>query len=98
MYGSASSLVFNAQKERVTILHYWVERNGSTAYSVKLDAMFRSALNRIAEYPKLGHPTNDPETRVKVVGDFEIFYSFTTDAVHVLSVWHSRRDPADRPY
>jgi hypothetical protein len=38
----------NAQKERVAILGYWVERNGSAAYSVKLDAMFRSALNRIA--------------------------------------------------
>lgn len=88
----------NAQKERVAILRYWVERNGSTAYSVKLDAMFRSALNRVAEHPKLGRTTSDPETRVKVVGDFELFYSFTPEAVHVLSVWHSRREPAGRPY
>ena len=87
----------NAQRERIAILRYWVEHNGSVIYSVKLDAMFRSALDRVAEHPKLGRPTSDPETRVKVVGDFEIFYSFTTDVVHILSVWNSKRDPADRP-
>lgn len=88
----------NAQKERVKILRFWLEHNGSAVYSLKLDAMFRSALNRIAEHPKLGRTTSDPETRVKGVGDFEIFYSFTADSVHVLSVWHGKRDPASRPF
>lgn len=98
MYGSASSLVFERAEGEGHHSALLGRAQCSTAYSVKLDAMFRSALNRIAEHPKLGRPTNDPETRVKVVGDFEIFYSFTTDAAHILSVWHSRRDPADRRY
>lgn len=88
----------NAQREKVAILHYWVECNGSTAYSAKLDEMFRSALSRVAQHPKLGRSTSDPDVRMKVVGEFEIFYSLTQDTVHVLSVWRGTRDPVGRPY
>lgn len=88
----------NAQRERVEVLKYWVERTGSETYSKKLDRMFRTALRLIAEHPKLGRPTDDPETRMKGVGDYELFYSFTATEVHVLSVWHGKRDPADRPF
>ncbi|QQR85118.1 MAG: type II toxin-antitoxin system RelE/ParE family toxin [Flavobacteriales bacterium] len=80
------------------ILAYWVERNGSTLYSEKLDGMFRSALRLIASQPKIGRPTSDPDVRVKTVGDHLIFYSATSNAVHVLTLWHVRRNPADRPF
>lgn len=88
----------NAQRERMVILRYWAERNGSLRYSEKLDGMFRSALRLIAEHPKLGQPTSDPEVRVKGIGDHMIFYAFTETEIHVHSVWHGKRDPAERPY
>jgi plasmid stabilization system protein ParE len=88
----------NAQRERLEILQYWAERNGSTRYSEKLDGMFRAALRVIASHPKLGRPTNDPGVRLKAIGDHVLFYSYTITEVHVLSVWHLKRNPKDRPY
>lgn len=52
----------------------------------------------IARNPKLGRPTTDPEVRVKTIGDHLVFYAYTATGVHVLSVWHAKRDPKDRPY
>ena len=88
----------NAQRERLELLHYWADRNGSTRYSEKLDGMFRSALRVIAAHPKLGRPTSDPEVRVKGIGLHKVFYSFTATEVHVLSIWNNKRDPAVRPF
>ena len=80
------------------ILGYWAERNGFTKYSGKLDGMFRTALRVIAEHPKLGRPSSDPDVRFKSVGDHMVFYLFIATDVHVLSIWHDKRDPKDRPY
>jgi toxin YoeB len=88
----------NAQRERLELLHYWADRNGSSRYSDKLDGMFRSALRVIASHPKIGRPTSDREVRVKGIGEHMIFYSFNAAKIHVLSVWHSKRNPSDRPY
>ena len=95
----------SAQHERMEILRYWAERNGSTKYSEKLDGMFRAA-PRIASPPvmigrtsgKLTRPSSDPAVRFKSIGDHLVFYSYTVIEVHVLSVWHGKRDPKDRPY
>ncbi len=88
----------NAQRERLKILRYWADRNGSTRYSAKLDGMFRTALRVIVSNPKLGRPTSDPEVRLKAIGEHLLFYSYTATEVHVLSVWHVKRDPKRRPF
>lgn len=88
----------NAQRERMEVLRYWADRNGSTRYSEKLDGLFRTALRVIATNPKLGRPTSDPDVRLKTIGDHMLFYPYTATEVHVLSVWHQKRDPKERPY
>ena len=88
----------NAQRERLAILQYWAERNGSTRYSEKLDAMFRRSLRQLTQHPKIGRPTSDPDVRMKSVGEHAIFYAYTANELHVLSVWHAKRDPQERPY
>ena len=88
----------NAQRERLAVLRYWLDRNGSGAYSRKLDLMFRSSLRLIAAHPKLGRPTDDEDVRVKAVGDYLLFYTVSPNAVHVLSLWHGKQDPTERPF
>lgn len=88
----------NAQRERLLILRYWADRNGSTRYSEKLDGLFRRALRVIGTNPKLGRPTTDPDVRLKTIGEHMLFYSYTATEVHVLSVWHLKRDPKERPF
>ncbi|MBK7295407.1 MAG: type II toxin-antitoxin system RelE/ParE family toxin [Flavobacteriales bacterium] len=86
MNGSESDLDRKCANERLQILTYWAERNGSFRYSEKLDSMFRTALRLIAVHPKLGRSTSDPDVRVKEVGEHKIFYKTTASEVHVLSV------------
>ncbi|MBK9177898.1 MAG: type II toxin-antitoxin system RelE/ParE family toxin [Flavobacteriales bacterium] len=88
----------NAQGERLEILKYWADRNGSTRYSEKLDGMFRASLRLVAQHPKLGRTTSDRDVRMKSVGDHMLFYSITETEVHVLSVWHGKRNPQARPF
>jgi len=88
----------NAQRERLVILRYWADRNGSTLYSEKLDGMFRAALRVIAAQPKLGRPTSDADVRLKTIGDHMMFYSYNATVIHVLSIWHVKRDPKGKPF
>lgn len=88
----------NAHRERMEILRYWEGRNGSLLYSTKLDGLFRKALQVISAHPLVGRPTTEADVRVKGVGDYLLFYSYSDQAIHVLSVWHSKRSPAERPY
>ncbi len=60
--------------------------------------MFRASLRLVAQHPKLGRPTSDPDVRMKGIGDHMLFYSFSATEVHVLSVWHSKRDPKAKPF
>lgn len=83
----------HAQAERKAILKYWMDRNGSSTYSRKLDLRFRSALRIIARHPLVGRPTTFKDVRVKVVGDHLIFYVIEGSTILVASVWDNRQDP-----
>lgn len=82
-----------AQKDRRAILEYWIQRNNSTAYSRKLDALLREAVKLISEFPLIGSPTNVDDVRIKSVGDYLIFYVESQERIHVLTIWDRRRDP-----
>lgn len=82
-----------AQAQRKSVLSYWVKRNGSAAYSLKLDLRFRSALRMISRNPKLGRPTTYADVRVKTVGDYLLFYRVEALTVVVLVLWDARQDP-----
>lgn len=86
----------NAQLERLEILKYWADRNGSTRYSEKLDGMFRASLRLVAEHPKIGRATSDPEVRMKSVGEHMLFYSFSTTEVYCASGMARQARPDDQ--
>ncbi len=82
-----------AQAQRKSILSYWVKRNGSSGYSVKLDLRIRSVLRMISRNPGLGRPTSFPEVRVKTIGDYLLFYRVEDSVIVVLVLWDARQDP-----
>ena len=63
-----------AQAERKAILRYWIKRDGSNTYSIKLNALFKYSVKIISEFPQIGKPTNDGLARVKIVKDYMIIY------------------------
>ncbi len=83
----------HAQAQRKSILKYWLKRNGSVTYSQKLDLRFRAALRIIARNPLIGRPSTFNDVRVKVVGDYLLFYTVSGNIVIVASLWDNRQDP-----
>jgi addiction module RelE/StbE family toxin len=82
-----------AQKERKDILEYWRLRNKSNTYSKKLNQLFKESVKIIADFPQIGKPTEDINTRIKIVRDYLIIYEETESQIHILTIWDTRQDP-----
>jgi plasmid stabilization system protein ParE len=80
--------------DRKNILSYWILRNKSKAYSIKLDALFREAALMIAEYPFIGKQTDIKNVWAKKVRDYFILYQEKEDQIHILTIWDTRQKPS----
>lgn len=89
---------FRAQQDRKEILHYWKKRNQSNTYSKKLNQLFKQAIALVSTHPKIGRSTDIENVRVKLVRNYLIFYEEAADAIFILSIWDSRRNPEKRPF
>lgn len=82
-----------ANLERKEILQYWINRNKSKRYSIKLNKLFVEAVKKTAENPMIGRKTDfDEKIRVKIVRDYLLFYKFDDKQLKVLSIWDGNRD------
>ena len=82
-----------ANFERKEILQYWISRNKSKRYSIKLNKLFVEILKKTAENPAIGRKTDfDENIRVKIVRDYLLFYKFDDKQLKVLSVWDGNCD------
>src|SRR5690606_19403786 len=82
-----------ANFERKEILEYWINRNKSKTYSIKLNKLFIETMKRVANYPEIGRKTDfDENVRLKIVRDYLMFYEYDEKQIKVLSVWDGNRD------
>ncbi len=82
-----------AQSQRRSILQYWVDRNKSNAYSIKLNKLIKEAIALVLSNPEIGRKTDIPNVRVKIVRDYLIFYEIQNESLHILAFWDSRQNP-----
>ncbi len=82
----------SALRDRRSILKYWLERNGSPAYSRRLYARWEAAIKLITINPYLGRPTRHDGVRVLLVGYYNIFYKPGLDIIHIVRIIDGRRD------
>ena len=82
-----------ALKDRKNILKYWIDRNKSNHYSIKLDNLFRESVSLISNFPEIGKVTNDKAVRIKIIKDYFILYQTLDTEIIILTIWDSRRDP-----
>lgn len=80
-------------KERQKIGDYWIKRNKSNTYSLKLDQLFRQGVNLLVEAPAIGKPTDFPTVRFIIVRDYLVYYRISDDYVEVITIWDPRRNP-----
>lgn len=77
----------------VEILEYWIDRNKSASYSIKLDHLLEASLVIISQFPEIGKPTDVPFVRIKILRDYLIYYRIESEHIDILTVWDSRRNP-----
>ena len=63
-----------ANEERKDILAYWIERNQSKTYSIKLNNLIKDTVQIAALYPDTGRKTTFENIRVKIIHDYLLFY------------------------
>jgi len=75
------------------VLEYWVERNGTATYSLKLLDLIEKRTAGIAEKPLSCKRSVFPNTRVASMGHYSIYYKVTSTKVIVTAFWDNRQDP-----
>ena len=83
-----------AHSNRLQILDYWLTRNGSVEYSIKLNKLFDDAVELISKHPRIGKETEMPGVRIKIIRDYYLTYRETDKTIEILTIWDSRQDPA----
>ncbi|WP_288434871.1 type II toxin-antitoxin system RelE/ParE family toxin [uncultured Chryseobacterium sp.] len=81
-----------ANKERKEILEYWILRNNSKIFSIKLNKLILYNVGLLADHPTIGRKTDVEKVRVKIVRDYLIFYEFSSSELIILSIWDERRE------
>ncbi|GEJ46266.1 type II toxin-antitoxin system RelE/ParE family toxin [Chryseobacterium sp. ON_d1] len=75
-----------ANKERKEILEYWMLRNKTRTFSIKLNRLILYNIGLLADHPTIGRKTDIEKVRVKIVRDYLIFYEFSNSELIILSV------------
>lgn len=77
----------------VGILEYWVHRNKSNRYAVKLLKLVTNRTNQIAENPELYKKTDFKNVHVASLGNYSIYYKKTENEIIISAFWDNRQDP-----
>ncbi|MDH0675005.1 MULTISPECIES: type II toxin-antitoxin system RelE/ParE family toxin [Empedobacter] len=81
-----------ANLERKEILEYWILRNKSKRFSIKLNYLILQTLEVLRENPTIGRRTNIDNVRVKLIREYLLLYEFTDAELIILSIWDARRN------
>lgn len=82
-----------AAKQRRSILKYWVEKTGSSDFSLTLLYESAERLDQLLTHPYSGQKADYPDTRVLSLGHFSIFYKIIKNKIIVTAFWDNRQDP-----
>ncbi len=80
--------------ERQKILEYWINRNKSASYSIKLNKLFDATITSILNNPLAGKHTSIPSVRARTIREYQILYEILdAQIVLIVSVWDTRQNP-----
>jgi plasmid stabilization system protein ParE len=84
-----------AKRKLFLILEYFIERNQSNTYSLKLYNLFQKELTLLEHNPDIGIKTDLANIRGLIVSDYTLFYEVTDTNITVQTIWDNRQDPDD---
>ena len=87
-----------AKESKYAIFLYWNQRNKSTTYSRKLNALFQESLKQIVNFPESSIESNDINVRLKIANHFEVIYHISSTQITILDIWDTRQNPENFPF
>ncbi len=84
-----------AKIKRYEILEFYIERNKSKAYSIKLNNQFNRGLRLLSKYPNMGLKTDLKGVRGLIIDHFILFYEVDKSTIVVHYLWDSRQNPEE---
>lgn len=85
-----------AKSDLIDILDYYIKRNKSNLYSIKLNAKIHKSIKLLNKNPFLGIPTDYDSVRALVTEDYQIIYEIFDQLILIIMIWDCRRDPEDK--
>jgi len=82
-----------AKKRLYGILEFYIQRNKSNAYSVRLYKLLNKEIKILLKYPDLGLKTSEESVRGLIIDNFIVYYQVTDDKIIIHTIWDSRQDP-----
>ena len=82
-----------AKKRLYRILEFYIERNKSKSYSIKLYKLLNKEVKLLLKYPDLGLKTSEESVRGLIIDTFIIYYEVTEDKIIIHTIWDCRQDP-----
>ena len=87
-----------AKESKYAICLYRNQRNKSTTYSRKLNALFQESLKQIVNFPESSIESNDINVRLKIASHFELIYHISRTQITILDIWDTRQNPENFPF
>lgn len=82
-----------AFEDRKLILDYWIGRNKSNNYSLRLNHIFENTADLIGKYPRIGKKTEFQGIRIKIIKNYFLTYREKETSIEILTNWDYRQDP-----
>ena len=82
-----------AKKRLYGILEFYIERNKSKSYSIKLYKLLNKEVKLLLKYPDLGLKTSEESVRGLIIDTYIIYYEVTVEKIIIHTIWDCRQDP-----
>jgi plasmid stabilization system protein ParE len=82
-----------AKKKLYGILEFYIQRNKSNVYSIKLHKFLNKEVKILLKYPDTGLKTSEVSVRGLIIDNFIVYYQVTDDKIIIHTIWNCRQDP-----
>jgi plasmid stabilization system protein ParE len=78
------------------ILDFYIVRNKSKVYSIKLQKLISKEVTLLIKQPDLGIKTSEETTRGLIIENYIVYYEITDDKIIIHTIWDSRQNPDNK--
>ena len=78
------------------ILDFYIVRNKSKLYSIKLQKLISKEVNLLLKQPDLGLKTSEDTTRGLIIENYIVYYEISGYKIIIHTIWDSRQNPDNK--